>query len=124
MSSLEKFFQQEVFAVAGSFRNKSKYAYKVLLDLIGRDKKAYPVNPKGGKVEGLNVYKSVKDIPRQVEAVSIVTPPAVTEKVVGDCAGAGVKYVWMQPGAESEKAVQFCRDKGIEVVYRACLLQM
>lgn len=124
MSNLDKFLEQEVFAVAGSFRNRSKYAYKVLLNLLERDKKVYPVNPKGGKVEGLDVYKSVKDIPRQVEGVSIVTPPAVTEKVVRECAESGVGYVWMQPGAESEKAVQFCRDKGIEVIYRACLLQM
>lgn len=124
MSNLEKFLDKEVFAVAGSFRNKTKYAYKVLLDLIGRDKKVYPVNPKGGKVEGLDVYKSVKDIPQQVEAVSIVTPPAVTENIVKECAEAGVSYVWMQPGAESDKAVQFCRDENIEVIYRACLLQM
>ncbi|MDA3792164.1 MAG: CoA-binding protein [Elusimicrobia bacterium] len=113
----------QVYAVAGSFRNKSKYAYQVLLDLLERGKKVYPVNPGGGQVEGIDVYKNVKDIPEKVEAVSIVTPPQVTETIVKDCRDKGVGYVWMQPGAESKEAIQFCRDNSIEVIYHACLLR-
>ncbi len=99
MSSIEEFIGCDVFAVAGSFRKRSKYAYKVLLDLLEKGKKVYPINPKGGQVEGLQVYKDVKKIPARVGGISLVTPPEVTEKIVKQCKETGIKYVWMQPGA-------------------------
>jgi predicted CoA-binding protein len=30
----------------------------------------------------------------------------------------GITMVWMQPGSESEKAIQYCKDNGIDVVQR------
>jgi predicted CoA-binding protein len=34
----------------------------------------------------------------------------------------GLKRIWMQPGAESQEAIAFCREHGIEVVYHACAM--
>ncbi len=123
MSSIEEFIGCDVFAVAGSFRKRSKYAYKVLLDLLEKGKKVYPINPKGGQVEGLQVYKDVKKIPARVGGISLVTPPEVTEKIVKQCKETGIKYVWMQPGAQSRAAIDFCREHSIEVIDNACLLR-
>lgn len=119
---IRKILDSACFAVVGSFRNKSKYAYRILLDLKSRNKKVYPVNPRGGKVEGIKCYKSIKDIPEDVEAVSIVTPPAVTEKIVMECKKKDIVHVWMQPGAESRKAIEYCKKNNMNSVSHACLL--
>lgn len=117
-----EFLKGETFAVAGSFREKSKYAYQVLLKLVNKDKKVHPVNPSGGRVEGLKVYKKVGDIPGDLDSVSLVTPPPVTEKIVRECKEKEVNHIWMQPGAESKEAIQYCKDNGIEVISQACIL--
>ncbi|MGM0441403.1 MAG: CoA-binding protein [Elusimicrobiota bacterium] len=122
MQQFEKFLQGDKFAVAGSFRKKSKYAYQILLKLLNKNKEVYPVNPAGGKVEGLNVYEKIIDIPGDIDSVSLVTPPAVTEKLVKESKDKGAEYVWMQPGAESKKAIRYCKDNDIEVIYQACLI--
>jgi predicted CoA-binding protein len=53
-----------------------------------------------------------------------MTSPNATEKVVADCAEAGIRQVWMYraggSGAVSPKAVAFCRAKGIEVIPGEC----
>jgi predicted CoA-binding protein len=58
------------------------------------------------------------------EAALLLTPPTATERVVRECAEAGVKRVWMHrgggSGAVSPEAVAFCRDRGIEVVDGEC----
>jgi len=51
-----------------------------------------------------------------------VVPPKVTEKIVEECKDLGIKRVWMQPGSESEKAIKFCEEHGINVTYNACFL--
>ena len=130
MEALEKgmknlindFLKQNSFAVVGSFRNESKYAYKILKDLIKKGHEVFPVNPNLSEVEGRKCYKKLADIPSKVDVVDIVTPPPVTEKIVRECLENSIKRVWLQPGAESEDAVRFCRDNGIDVVYGICLM--
>jgi predicted CoA-binding protein len=40
----------------------------------------------------------------------------VTERVVEQAIARGIANVWMQPGAESEAAVEACRQAGINVI--------
>ncbi len=121
-NKIRKMLQSSSFAVAGSFRSKSKYAYKILLDLLEREKEVYPVNPRGGEVEGMKCWVSVNEIPVIVDVVSLVTTPTVTESIVRQCLEKGIKNIWMQPGAESKEAISFCENNGINVVHDACLL--
>jgi uncharacterized protein len=119
---IKDFLSQKTFAVAGSFRNESKYAYKILKDLISQGYEVFPVNPGMSEVEGRQCYKCISDIPVVVDVVDIVTPPAVTETILKECLEKGIKRVWLQPGAESQKAIDFCRDNYISVVYDVCVM--
>ena len=46
----------------------------------------------------------------------MITPPAVTERIVGEAIRHGIEHIWMQPGAESEAAIAACREAGINVI--------
>ena len=116
------FFKQKNFAVAGSFRNETKYAYKILRDLIKKGHEVFPVNLVLDSVEGKKCYKSVSEIPFRVDVVSVVTPPLVTEKIVRECLERSIKKIWLQPGAESKDAIKFCRDNGMDVIYGLCVM--
>ena len=116
------FLKQKNFAVAGSFRNETKYAYKILRDLIKRGHEVFPVNLVLDSVEGKKCYKSVSEIPFRVDVVNVVTPPSVTEKIVRECLEKSIKKIWLQPGAESEDAIKFCRDNGMDVIYGLCVM--
>jgi predicted CoA-binding protein len=59
---------------------------------------------------------SVLDLPDDVHSISVITPPAVTERVVAEAIRKGIRHVWMQPGAESIKAVADCAAAGINVI--------
>ncbi|MCK9266852.1 CoA-binding protein [bacterium] len=116
------FLSQKKFAVVGSFRNKEKIAYKILQDLTAKGYEVYPVNPNIKTVDGKVCYSSISDIPFDIDVADIVTPPAVTEKIVKECLKKGIKRVWLQPGAESEKAVKFCHDNDIKVLHSICVM--
>ncbi len=123
MENLVKdFLSQKSFAVIGSFRNESKYAFRILRRLKEKGYKVYPVNPRLGEVDGLKCYKSISDIPSVVDVANIVTPPEVTEKIVRECKDKEIYRVWLQPGAESEKAIKFCRQNKISVIYNLCVM--
>ena len=117
-----EFLAQKRFAVVGSFRNESKYAYKILKNLKQKGYKVYPINPRIKKVEEIKCYPTVLDLPIAVDVVDIVTPPLATEKIVEQCLKKGITRVWLQPGAESETAIRYCMDNNIKVIYNACVM--
>ncbi len=119
---VKDFLKQRRFAVAGSFRNESKYAYRILKTLKEKGYEVYPVNPRLREVDGLTCYPSVKEIPESVDVVDIVTTPQITEKIVRECKEKGISRVWIQPGAESQAAIKFCKDNNIEVVHNLCIM--
>jgi predicted CoA-binding protein len=64
------------------------------------------------------------DLPQQPEVVDLVVPPAVTEQVVKEVKNLGQTRVWMQPGSESETAIAYCHQHGIQVVHDACAMAL
>lgn len=123
MNNLVKdFLRQKKFAVAGSFRNETKYAYKILKTLIKKGYEVYPVNPCISDVDGVRCYKSVRGIPFDIDVVSVVTSPSITETIIKECLEKSIKRVWLQPGAENEAAIKFCRDNNIDVIHGLCVM--
>lgn len=122
MDLVKKFINSKSFAVVGATDNEEKYGYKVYIRLKNYCSETYAVHPKLKEIKGAAVYSSLSALPKVPEAVNIIVSPAITEQVVEECHKLGIKKVWMQPGAESDKAVAFCKDNGIEVVFKDCVL--
>ena len=119
-ADIERMVAARTFAVVGASTNPEKYGNKVFLSLRRHGKNVYAVNPNVSSAETLDgepFYATVADLPERPEVVVAVVPPPVTEKIVDELAAAGINNLWMQPGAESERAVKKAREHGIATVY-------
>jgi len=122
---IQSFLASGPFAVVGASTDRSKYGNKVLRCYQQHGHEVYPINPKAPEVEGLKAYPSLAALPVKVPAISVITPPATTEQVVREAAAAGVKHIWMQPGAESDAAIEAAESLGMNVIAGGpCLLVM
>lgn len=120
---IEKFLQSPAFGVVGASSNRTKFGNKVLRCYLQHQKKVYPVNPHESNIEGQTCIAHVKDLPKEVKSLSIITPPAITTQVVKEALLAGIENIWLQPGAESVEAIQMCQEKGINIIAKGpCLL--
>lgn len=120
---IEQFLASPVFGVVGASTNRHKYGNKVLRCYLQHGRRAIPVHPAATIIEDQAVVASVADLPDEVASLSVITPPAVTEKIVVQAATRGIENIWMQPGAESPAAVEFCRRQGINLIADgSCLL--
>lgn len=113
---IEEFLKSGAFGVVGASTNRDKYGNKVLRCYLQKGLKAIPVNPKEKVVEGIAGVATVSDLPDEVESISVITPPHVTEQVVEAAAAKGIRNIWIQPGAESPEAVERCKAHGINVI--------
>ncbi|MBD3388056.1 MAG: GNAT family N-acetyltransferase [Candidatus Altiarchaeales archaeon] len=90
---LKNIFYPETIAVIGASNEKDSVGYSLMANMIGHGFKGtvYPVNIKSDSVQGVHAYKTVKDIPRQVDLAVIATPAKTVPMVMGQCGEAGVK---------------------------------
>jgi uncharacterized protein len=122
MDSIDQTLGCKTWAVVGANNNDDKFGCKIFrfLDRAGKYQ-VYPVNPGLEEVQGQKCYPSVKDLPEKPDAVNVVVPPRVGEQVMRDCAEAGIKTVWLQPGADADSVVKLGRELGLDVIC-ACVL--
>jgi hypothetical protein len=91
-----------------------------------------PVNPFANEALGEKSYKSLLDIPaeiqRTIEVVDIFRPakdvPPIVEQAIKLKEMHGKPYViWMQLGIVSEQAAQTAKKAGLAVVMDKCMMQ-
>jgi predicted CoA-binding protein len=120
---IQDFLAGPVYAVAGASTDRSKYGNKVLRCYLQHGRRAIAVNPRAEQIEGAPSVPDLASLPEPVHGLSLVTPPAITERLVEDAAAAGITRLWMQPGAESPRAIERARELGLSVIAGGpCLL--
>jgi uncharacterized protein len=122
-SQIQTFLAGKRFAVVGASADRSKYGNKVLRCYKQNNLEVVPINPTADEVEDLPAYPDLASAPGRFDGISIITPPPVTEGVVNDALRLGINNIWMQPGAESDSAIQAAEAAGANVIaHGPCIL--
>ena len=114
--------RNNIIAVVGVSTNTHKWGWKIYKELKSAAFKIYPVNPKYKKIEKDVCYPKLQMLPKKPDVIITVVPPRVTEQIVKQCKSLKIGKIWMQPGSESEKVINFCKNNGIEAVYNVCFV--
>jgi uncharacterized protein len=108
-------------AILGASADRSKFGNKAVRAFLAKEYTVYPVNPKGGEIEGLPVRHSLSDIPVDVklDRITVYLPPAVSLKMLPQIVARGCKELWLNPGSESDELVAAAEKAGLNVI-QAC----
>jgi hypothetical protein len=119
---IDGFVAQKTLAVAGLSRNPQSFSANAYQELKSKGYRLYPVNPNVPTIRGETCYPTLAAVPEKVGGVLVFTPPQATEQVVREAAGAGIRRLWIQQGAQSDASIAFCREQGLEAVSGHCIL--
>ena len=90
---LDSILKPRAVAVVGASTRPHTIGSDLLKRLIefGFKGGIYPVNPKGGEIEGLRAYKTVADLPDGVDLAVIVVNASRVLEAVDECHAKGIK---------------------------------
>ncbi|MBI9080307.1 MAG: acetate--CoA ligase family protein [Pseudodesulfovibrio sp.] len=93
--NLHAFFYPETVAVIGASSSSGKVGNTIMSNMIGAGYrgKLYPVNPKGGEIEGLAVVTEIADLPRGLDLGVISVPRQLVLSSLEALAEIGTKAV-------------------------------
>ena len=118
-------------AVIGLSREPGKDSHRVSAYLKKHGFRIVPVNPFADEVLGEKSYKSLLDIPPEVqktiEVIEIFRPskdvPPIVEQAIKLKAMYGKPHVvWMQIGIVNEQAAETAKKDGLTVVTNKCMM--
>ncbi len=130
----ERIFHPRAIAILGvsADENGTGFGAGMLrsISAMGFEGKIYPVNPKGGMLSGIPIYKMVEDIPDQVDFAVIAVNARYVPDALEACrkigvAGAeilssGFSELGTEEGKELERQIQKIAARGIRVVGPNC----
>jgi acyl-CoA synthetase (NDP forming) len=87
VTSMNRIMKPKAIAVIGASNEAGKIGNSVMKNLIngGYQGKIYPITPKGGEIMGLQAFKSVKDVPGDIDTAVFAIPAALVAGALKEC---------------------------------------
>ncbi len=130
---LEAIFRPNSVAVIGASNRVGTVGHDLFRNILlsGYSGTLYPVNPKAASIAGVHAYKSVGEIPDDIDLALIMVPATAVAPVLEECGQkgargavivtAGFKEVGAEGAALERRAVEIAREYEISLVGPNCL---
>ena len=108
-------------AVVGISDKPDRPSHGVAKYLQERGYRVIPVNPLLTEVLGEKAYKSLTEIPGQVDLVDVFRKSAEVPEIAEEAVRIGARFFWMQEGVVSDRAREILDAAGIPWVMDRCV---
>jgi len=115
---------KKTVAVIGASADRSKYSNKAVRAYQRQGWEVYPVNPKGGQIEGLTAFASMDQIPTLIDRVTLYLPPPLGIKALPAIAQAKPAEFFVNPGAESVELIAQAQRLGLEPILACSIIEI
>ena len=119
-------FEPRTVAVIGASATPGKIGYQVVKNIQegGYQGTIIPINPKGGDILGLESFKSLHDVPGEIDLATLVIPAKFVLESVKECAQRGVKFLSIITSGFSEvgnveeelEIVRIAKENGMRIL--------
>ncbi|PWB60562.1 MAG: CoA-binding protein [Deltaproteobacteria bacterium] len=108
---LDALFKPRAVAIVGASTKELSIGNVIIKNLqtYGYRGRIYPINPTAPDVRGLKAYKTLDEIPGEVDVAHIIIPAKLVPQAIEDCGRKGVKAVVINSAGFSEMGEEGAR---------------
>lgn len=110
----------KTWAIVGLGNNPARAAYGVSKLLQEKGHKIIPVYPRAEIVHGEIGYKTLTEVPLQIDVVDCFVNSNLVGSVVDEAIAIGAKAVWLQLDVIDESAINRAKEAGLYTVMDRC----
>jgi hypothetical protein len=110
-----------VIAVVGLSADWFRPSYFAAKYMLEHGYRVIPVNPKYGEILGQKCYKSLREIPGNVDMVDIFRKTQDVMPIAEEAIAIGARVLWQQLGVRNEGAAARAQAAGLEAIMDRCV---
>ena len=118
--TIDQVLKLKTWAIIGLGNNPERAAFGVSKLLQDKGHRIVPVYPRAETVHGETGYKTLSEIPFEVDVVDCFVNSNLVGKVVDDAIAIGAKAVWLQLDVIDEAAVARAEAAGLLAIMDRC----
>ena len=111
----------KTIAVIGVSSNPNRTSRMIASYLKNANYKVVGVNPGKPKIEGMEVYAKLTDIPFEIDIVDVFRKQEDIPQIIPDVLSVNPKVLWLQLGIWNDEAIQPCIERGIVTIQDKCI---
>lgn len=117
------FEKMTTIAIVGLSPESSKDSYRVASYLQAQGYRIVPIYPKEDTILGEVVYRSLGDIPFDIDSVVIFRKPDAVMAIAQEILSRhDISIVWLQLGIVNDEAAMILQESGRRVVQNRCIM--
>jgi hypothetical protein len=113
--------KSKTIAVLGISSNPNRTSREIADYLVRAGYSVIGVNPGKPKIDGIEVFASLKDIPFKIDIVNVFRKSEDIPQIIEDVLSIKPKVLWLQLGIRNDEAVLPCIENEIIVVQDKCI---
>ena len=110
-------------AVVGYSKNPARPSHWIAKYLKAQGYRVIPVNPGIESALGETCYRTLADVPDDVDLVDVFRSPEHVPEIVEHAIAKKARVLWLQEGAENWEAAARAREAGLEAIVGRCIFR-
>ncbi len=117
LASMKRVMQPKSLAVIGASDEAGKIGNSVMKNLIngGYKGEIYPIHPKAAEIMGFKAYKSVKDVPGDIDTAVFAIPAKLVAGALTECGEKKIAGAVLIPSGFAETGQHELQDELVEI---------
>lgn len=116
--------ERPTVAIVGASADRTKFGNKSVRAHLRQGYDVYPVNPKGGEIEGRRVFTSLAEIPVPLTRISVYLPPEIGIQVLDEIKAKGCQELFLNPGSDSEEVIAKAKELGLDPIVACSIVDI
>lgn len=117
-----KFVASKKLAFAGLSRDPKSFSRMVFKDMKEKGFEVFAINPNAEMIDNSKCFRSVEEIPDEVENLIIMTAKDKSDDVLKTAINKGFKYIWVQQGVNTNNTESIAKEMNFSnLITKQCI---
>ncbi len=113
--------ESKTIAVIGISDKPGRASRRIALSMRDKGYNVVGVHPVLKNVENISVYKSITEIPVDIDIVDVFIRSEIIFDIIPEVLAKRPKVLWLQMGIQNDEAVKPIIEAGIDVIQDKCI---
>jgi predicted CoA-binding protein len=118
--NIDAFYASKNIAVVGASVKTRKFGNDIIKEFVNKSFIVYPIHASAETIENLKCYKTIAELPSEVESILISVNKSKTNEIIAEAKQKGIKNIWVQQMSDNAETSNYAAD--CNLITRQCAL--